>query len=157
MQRWRIVTISLVVLVVSLGTGVYLWLHATFVLPDPTCGAVGSWGAEYPLQPADARARQCFLAAALTCKAESIRVHAQGTESATDYVFSIRPGGAPGRCQVTEYSQDRFMGAGPVHVTGCREASANSQGVTVSCPKVPVPVLIGSGASQIPRPNPPSS
>ena len=81
-----------------------------------------------------------------------------GTEKATDIVFGIRPGGAPGRSQVTEYSQGRFMGGvSRVQVTGCQETSATSGGVTLSCSKLAVPVLIRSGTSQSPLPNPPFS
>jgi hypothetical protein len=79
----------------------------------------------------------------------------QGTESASDYVFIIGAGGASGRCQVTEYSQDAsFLGVGRIRVTGCREASATSKGVLLSCPDLSGQALIPPVVAGFPRPNP---
>jgi hypothetical protein len=144
MRRARIVVAAVVVLVVALGTGVYLWVQAVYVLPGASCGTVGGliWARTRLLTGASGTP-QCFLAAARTCASAGIRVHTQGTESSTDYVFIINAGGVPGRCQVTEYTQDRwYLGTGRVQVTGCREASVTSKGVALSCPNMSGPGLI---------------
>jgi hypothetical protein len=74
-----------------------------------------------------------------------------GTESATDYVFIINAGGVPGRCRVTEYSQDEwYLGIGTVKVTGCREASVTGKGVVLSCPNLSGPVLIPPVVTRFP-------
>jgi hypothetical protein len=145
MRKVLIVATTVVVFVVGLGTGAYLWVHATFVLPGASCGTVGSFGLDDQTRLATGAsgAPQCFLTAARTCAAAGIRVHSQAGESATSYVFIINAGGAPGRCQVTEYSRDEFyLGTGPVQVTGCREASVTSKGVLLFCPNLSGPALI---------------
>jgi len=132
-KRFRVVA-AVVSCVLALGTAAYFWVRAVYVLPDASCGAV-SWGAADP-------ATQCFAAAARRCATAGIRVHAQGTEQATDYVYIIGRG-APSRCPVTEYSQDRsYLGIGTVRVAGCRETSATSSGVLLSCPRLPEPIQI---------------
>ena len=58
-----------------------------------------------------------------------------GTDTGTDFVFSIDPGGTT--CQVTELSQDysaNFGGStGPVLTTSCRRTAVTGQGVTLGC------------------------
>jgi len=144
MRRARVVVAAVVVLVVALGTGAYLWARAVYVLPGASCGAVGGeLDAQTRLLTGASRAPRCFLAAARTCASAGVRVRSQGTESATDYVFVISAGAVPGRCRVTEYSQDAgYLGTGRVQVTGCREASVTGQGVVLSCPNRSGPVLI---------------
>jgi hypothetical protein len=152
-----IVAASVVVFVVTLGTGAYLWWHAVSVLPDASCGTVSAWGLDNQtrLVTGAARAPQCFVAAARTCVAAGIRVHSQATESATDYVFIVSPGGAPGRCQVTEYSQYGFyLGTGTVHVTRCQEESVTGKGVLLSCPNLSGPALIPPVVAGFLQPDP---
>jgi hypothetical protein len=93
MRRARIVVAAVVVLVVALGTGVYLWVQAVYVLPGASCGTVGGliWARTRLLTGASGTP-QCFLAAARTCASAGIQVHTQGTESSTDYVFIINAG-----------------------------------------------------------------
>jgi len=142
-KRARVVAV-VVACVLGLGTGVYFWARAVYVLPDASCGVV-SGGVVAPARLASGppRAPRCFLAAARRCATAGIRVHTQGTEQATDYVFIVGGGGPPGKCRVTEYSQDRsYLGIGLVRVTGCRETSATSRGVLLSCPMLPGPIQI---------------
>lgn len=152
MRRTRIVVTAVVVFVVALGTGVYLWVQAVYVLPGASCGAVdGGMSGQTRLLAGASRAPQCFLAAARTCAAAGIRVHSPGTEGSTDYVFIINAGGVPGRCRVTEYSQDGwYLGIGRVKVTGCREASVTGKGVVLSCPNLSGPVLIPAAVTRFP-------
>lgn len=146
MRKVLIVAATVVVFVVALGTGGYLWVRATYFLPNASCGTVNPGGgldSQTRLITGAPRAPQCFLAAARTCKAAGIHAHVQGTESATDYVFIIGAGGAPGRCQVTEYRQDAsFLGPGRVRATKCQKASATSKGVLLSCPDLSGQTLI---------------
>lgn len=144
MHRARIVAAAVVVLVVALGTGAYLWVRAVYVLPGASCGAVGGEiSAQTRLLTGASGTPRCFLAAARTCAAAGIRVHSPGTEGSTDYVFVVSAGGVPGRCRVTEYSQDGwYLGIGRVRVTGCREAPVTGKGVVLSCPNRFGPVLI---------------
>ena len=105
MRRARVVVTAVVVFVIALGTGAYLWVQAAFVLPGASCGEVdGLLSGQTRLIAGASRAPQCFLAAARTCASAGIQVYSQGTEGATDYVFIINAGGVPGRCRVTEYS-----------------------------------------------------
>jgi hypothetical protein len=152
MRRARIVVTAVVAFVVALGTGVYLWVQAVYVLPGASCGAVsGGLSDQTRLLVGASRAPQCFLAAARTCAAAGIRVHSPGTDSSTDNVFIINAGGVPGRCRVTDYSQDwSALGPGHVKVTGCREASVTGKGVVLSCPKLSGPVLIPPAAAGLP-------
>jgi hypothetical protein len=154
MRRAHVVVTAVVVFVVVLGTGAYLWVQAVFVLPGASCGADnGVVGGQTRLFAGAPRAPQCFLAAARTCASAGIRVHSQGTESATDYVFVINAGGVPGRCRVTEYTQDRsFLGGiGTVRVMGCREVSVTGNGVVLSCPNMSGPGLIPPVVTRFPE------
>jgi hypothetical protein len=158
MRKVLIVAAVVVVFVVALGTGGYLWVRATLVLPTASCGTVNPGGgldSQTRLVTGASGAPQCFLAAARTCKAAGIHAPVHGTESSTDYVFIIGAGGVPGRCQVTEYRQDEsFLGRGSVRATQCQEASATSKGVVLSCPDLSGPILIPSVISGFPKPNP---
>ena len=144
MRRSRIVVAAVVVFVVALGTGAYLWLQAVYVLPGASCGVVeGELSGQTRLTAGAPRAPQCFLAASRTCASAGIRVHTQGTETSVSFVFIVDAGGAPGRCQVTEYRQEEsFLGVGTVKVTGCRESPVTGSGVVLSCPDLSGPALI---------------
>jgi hypothetical protein len=144
MRRARIVVAAVVVFVVALGTGAYLWVQAVYVLPGASCGTVdGEIGAQTRLIAGDSGTPRCFLAAARTCASAGIRIHSQGTESAIDYVFVISAGGVPGRCHVSEYSQYRwYLGIDTIQETGCLEASVTGKGVVLSCPNMSGPGLI---------------
>ncbi len=76
-----------------------------------------------------------FNAAARDCKAAGIEITEMGTDTGTNFVFSIGPG--PTTCQATELSQDysaNFGGsAGPVTTVPCRLAAVSSEGVTLGC------------------------
>lgn len=99
-------------------------------------------------RPGTPGAAQCFAAAARTCAAAGVRVHWQGTESATDHVYVIRAGQTPGRCQVTDYSQERSIGLpGRVKAAAC-QASVTDAGVGISCPPVPTTIMIRLGPSR---------
>jgi hypothetical protein len=152
MGRARIVVTAVVVFVVALGTGVYLWVQAVYVLPGAGCGVVvGELNGQTRLLAGASRAPRCFLAVARTCAAAGIRVHSPGTESSIDYVFAVNAGGVPGRCRVTEYSQYRwYLGIGTVKVTGCREASVTGKGVVLSCPDLSGPALIPPAVTRFP-------
>jgi hypothetical protein len=133
MRKSLVVAASVVAVVAALGTGGYLWVRAQYTLPGASCD----------VNP------QCFVAAARRCAPAGIRIRMQGTESATDYVFLIRAGGTPRRCQVTVYRQLLSLGfPGPVQVSQCREAPVSREDVQVSCPGKPAlipgpPWLIG--------------
>ena len=152
MSRARVVVTAVVVFVIALGTGAYLWVQAVYVLPGASCGADdGIIGGQTRLFAGAPRAPQCFLAAARTCASAGIQVYSQGTEGATDYVFIINAGGVPGRCGVTEYTQDPwYLGIGTVKVTGCREASVTGKGVVLSCPNLSGPGLIPPAVTRLP-------
>jgi hypothetical protein len=143
MRRTRNVVTAVAVFVAALGTGVYLWVQAEYVLPGASCGAVsGAISDQTRLFTGASRTPYCFVAAARTCAAAGIRIHVPGTENSTDYVWVINAGGVPGRCLVTEYSQElSFLGPGRVEVTECREASLTGKGVMLSCPNLG-PILI---------------
>jgi hypothetical protein len=158
MRKAVIVATTVVVLVVALGTSGYLWVRAAYFLPGASCGTVGASGLDDQtrLVTGASRAPQCFLAAARTCAAAGLRVvHTYAGEGSTDYVFIINAGGAPGRCQVTEYSQyGDFLGPARVRVTGCREESVTSKGVLLSCPNLSGTALIPPAVAGFPKPNP---
>jgi hypothetical protein len=144
MRRSRIVVAAVVVFVVALGTGAYLWVQAVFVLPGASCGEVyGLLSGQTRLTAGAPRAPQCFLAAVRTCASAGIRVHTQGVETSIAFVFIVDAGGVPGRCRVTEYSQEgSYLGIGTVNVTGCQEESVTGKGVMLSCPNLSGPALI---------------
>jgi hypothetical protein len=131
MGKRAIVLTAVVAIVTELAAGAYLWVQATYVLPAASCG---QWAMAGQL-PGAPGAAQCFTAAARTCAAAGIRVHWQGAETATDHVYVIRAGGTPGRCQVTDYSQLRWLTPGRVETAACN-ASVTSAGVALSCHSV---------------------
>src|SRR5512146_1658168 len=128
MSKRAIVLTLVITALTALPIGTYLWLRATYVLPVASCG---QWA--MPGQPSGTPgAAQCFAAAARTCAVAGVRVHWQGTESATDHVYVLRAGRTPGRCQVTDYLQERSIGESPVETQAC-QASVTGTGVTISC------------------------
>lgn len=143
MGKRAIALTAVITVVTGLTAGAYLWVQATYVLPAASCGL---WAMPGQL-PGAPGAAQCFAAAARTCAAAGVRVHWQGTETATDDVYVIRAGGTPGRCQVTAYSQVRSLAPGPVKAAAC-QASVTDAGVAISCPPVPTTIMIRPGPSR---------
>lgn len=128
MSKRAIVLTLVITALTALPVGTYLWIQAAYVLPAASCG---QWA--MPGQPSGTPgAAQCFAAAARTCAVAGVRVHFQGTESATDHVFVLRAGRTPGRCQVTDYLQERSIGEGRVETQAC-QASVTGTDVTISC------------------------
>jgi hypothetical protein len=144
MSKRAVVLTSVITAVTALAAGAYLWVQATFALPAASCG---QWAMPGQL-PGTPGAAQCFAAAARTCAAAGVRVHWQGAESGTDWVYVIRAGGTPGRCQVTAYSQVRSIGPpGRVKTAAC-QASVTDAGVAISCPPAPTALMIRPGPSR---------
>jgi hypothetical protein len=140
MRKSLIVAASVAVVVAALAAGGYFWAHATYALPGASCGIVPRSRTALDFTPPE----QCFVAAARRCAPAGLREHFQGVEHATDAVYVIRAGGAPGRCQVSVYSQELSLGVpAPVQVTECRESAVMRRAVTLACPGPPVPQVIG--------------
>jgi len=84
---------------------------------------------------ADPGALTCFAAAARGCRAAGIEITEMGTDTGTNFVFTVGPGKTT--CQVTERSQAysaNFGGsAGPATTVACRLAAVSGAGVTLGC------------------------
>jgi hypothetical protein len=127
--------------------------NGTVSLPKASCGNAGTeevnGGAPVFGSPAapDREALSCFATAAVTCQAASLNVTVHGTDFADDDVYAISPGGAPGRCEVTDYGQSSSANFGgstsPVTATRCQVA-ATATGATITCPSK-LPILIPAG------------
>lgn len=135
----RRVVIVTAVLAGAFAVGGYLWVQATFVLPSASCGSGGAVGQTLYSTAAqvrsESRSRQCFLAAARTCAAAGVAVHAPGTEESDDLVYVIDAARSRGECRVTEYSQETGMlGPRAVRAEACRGTPVAGYGVLISCP-----------------------
>lgn len=106
-------------------------------LPRATCGSATTHflDAATRVLSADKGSLGCFETAARNCRAASLAVTEMGTDTGTDYVFTVRPGG-PG-CPVTELSQgygENFGGSrGTISTAGCRVAGVTAAGVRLTC------------------------
>jgi hypothetical protein len=104
-------------------------------LPRASCGTATTHEltAATQLLSADKGSLSCFEAAAQHCRAASLAVTEMGTDTGTNYVFAVQPGGAG--CPVTELSQAysaNFGGSqGTVTTTQCRVARVTAAGVTL--------------------------
>jgi hypothetical protein len=149
MRKAIIVATSVVVCLAALGTGAYLWWHSTFDLPRASCGQYS------PMRsyPNGNRALPCFAKAAQACKPAGINLWEQGVESATDYVFTIGPGGRPGACPVTVASQAEGLWGGPVQHARCERMTVTSDAVLLDCPSLSPAFAIPLTTPRI-RPNP---
>jgi hypothetical protein len=137
-RPWAAIIIGGAVIAAAAG-GVAGWRlsqHAA-ALPHASCGSAVTHGLDESTRAlsADPGALACFNAAARDCKAAGIEITEMGTDTGTNFVFSIGPG--PTACQVTELSQyysANFGGsAGPVTTVPCRLAAVSSAGVTLGC------------------------
>ena len=110
---------------------------AAAALPHASCGSAVTHSLDGSTRAlsADPGALACFASAARDCKAAGIGITEMGTDTGTDFVFSIGPGGAT--FSVTELSQDysaNFGGsAGPVTTAPCRLTAVMGEGVTLRC------------------------
>jgi hypothetical protein len=154
MRRAIIAAVIGAALLATVG-GAYWW-HSRVTLPQASCGMVyGEPSAQTRLISGDSRAPGCFLLSARTCAAAGIRLHAQGTDSSTDFVWIISPGGSRGACQVTQYSQDGGpFGYGVVRTGHCQKAAVSDKGVTLACPGLAGAVLIPATVAGPARPDP---
>ncbi len=106
-------------------------------LPQATCGSATTHFLDAATQflSADKGSLGCFETAARHCRAASLAVTEMGTDTGTDYVFTVQPGGAG--CQVTELSQpygENFGGSrGTITTTRCRVAGVAAAGVRLGC------------------------
>jgi hypothetical protein len=128
MRTAIIVVTSVVVLLAALGSGAYLWWHKTYDLPGASCGQFNPTSMHTTYSPP-----LCFAKAAQECKPAGINVWLQGTESATDYVFTIGPAGRPGACPVAVAYQDWNFVAGKVRHTSCQRMSVSTQAIHLDC------------------------
>lgn len=137
-RSWTAIIIGGAVIVAAAGAlGGWRLSQRPAALPHASCGSAVTHfldGSTHALS-ADPGALTCFTIAARACKAASIGITEMGTDTGTDFVFSIDPGGTT--CRVTELSQDysaNFGGsAGPVLITSCRRTAVTGQGVTLGC------------------------
>jgi hypothetical protein len=155
MRRAIIAALTGAALLAAAGGGAWWW-HSRVTLPQASCGMVyGEPSAQTRLISGDSRAPGCFLLSARTCAAAGIRLHAQGVDSSTDYVWIISPGGKRGACQVTQYSQDSGpFGYGTVRTGHCQEAAVSGKGVTLACPGLAEAVLIPATVAGPAKPDP---
>lgn len=135
----RRVVIVMAVLAGAFAVGGYLWVQATFVLPSASCGSGGAANQTLYSTAAQVRSesgsRQCFLAAARTCAAAGVAVHAPGTDGSEDLVYVIDAARSRGECRVTEYSQETGpLGRGDVRAEACQGTPVADYGVLISCP-----------------------
>lgn len=106
-------------------------------LPHATCGSASTHflNAGTQLLSADKGALTCFGIAARHCKAASIAITEMGTDTGSNYVFAIQPGGTA--CRVTELSQSYSANFGgstsTISTTRCRVADAAGAGIRLSC------------------------
>jgi hypothetical protein len=106
-------------------------------LPHATCGSAVTHGlsAATQLLSAGNGSLSCFQTAARHCRPASLAVTEMGTDTGTNYVFTVEPGGAG--CPVTELSQPysaNFGGSqGTITTTHCRVAAVTAAGVTLGC------------------------
>ena len=137
-RTWTAIIIAGAVIAAAAGglAGWRLSQHAA-ALPHARCGGAVTHsldGSTHALS-ADPGALTCFTAAARTCRAASIEITQMGTDTGTNFVFAIGPGGTT--CQVTELSQDYSANlggsAGPVIPASCRLAAVSGSGTTLGC------------------------
>ncbi len=106
-------------------------------LPHATCGSATTHFLDAGTQvlSADKGSLGCFETAARHCRAASLAVTEMGTDTGTDYVFTVQPGGAG--CPVTELSQAysvNFGGSqGTITTTRCQVAGVTAAGVRLGC------------------------
>ena len=135
----RKTVIVMAVLAGAFVIGGYLWVQATLVLPSASCGSGGAADQTLYSTAAQVRSesasRQCFLAAARTCAAAGVAVHAPGTDESEDLVYVIDAAKSPGECRVTEYSQETGpLGLQGVRAEACQGTPVAGYGVLISCP-----------------------
>ena len=137
-RQWTAIIIGGAVIAAAAGVlaGWRLSQHAA-ALPHASCGSAVTHSLDGSTRAlgADPGALACFAAAARQCKTAGIAITEMGTDTGTDFVFSIGLGGTT--CQVTELSQDysaNFGGStGPVTTVPCRLAAVSGEGVTLAC------------------------
>ena len=137
-RQWTAIIIGGAVIAAAAGglAGWRLSQHAA-ALPHASCGSAVTHSLDGSTRAlsADPGALACFAAAARKCKTAGIAITEMGTDTGTDFVFSIGPGGTT--CQVTELSQNynaNFGGsAGPVTAVPCRLSAVSGEGVTLGC------------------------
>lgn len=137
-RPWTAIIIGGAVIAAAVG-GLAGWMlsqHAA-APPHASCGSAVTHGLDGSTRAlsADPGALACFAAAARDCKAASIDITEMGTDTSTDFVFSIGSGGTT--CQVSEagqgYSANFGGSAGPVATVPCRLAAVSGEGVTLGC------------------------
>jgi hypothetical protein len=102
-------------------------------LPHATCGSAITHGLSVDTQilSADRGALTCFGRAAAHCRPASLGVTVMGTDTGTQYVFSVEPDSSS--CRLTERRQDysaNFGGSrGSVTTLPCRLIAVSGTGV----------------------------